>query len=45
MKKEELVLSELNNTVLMAFVEKEESFLEERLKLMESAIDQLPRKK
>jgi RNA polymerase sigma-70 factor (ECF subfamily) len=44
MKKEELVLSELNNTVLMAFVEKEESFLEERLKLMESAIDQLPKK-
>lgn len=45
MKKEELVLSELNNTVLMAFVEKEESFLEERLKLLESAIYQLPKKK
>lgn len=43
-KKEELALSELKNTVLMDFVEKDESFLEERMKLLESAIDQLPKK-
>ena len=44
LKKEEVVLADLKNTVLMDFVEKDESILEERMKLLESAIDQLPKK-
>ena len=44
LKKEEVVLADLKNTVLMDFVEKDESILEERMKLLESAIDQLPNK-
>ncbi|MCK0191410.1 sigma-70 family RNA polymerase sigma factor [Arenibacter sp. F20364] len=35
---------EIKNTVLMDFVERDESLLEERMQLLESAIDQLPKK-
>tara|TARA_R110000868_G_scaffold1647_4_gene13283 strand:- start:938 stop:1513 length:576 start_codon:yes stop_codon:yes gene_type:complete len=44
LKKEELALLEIKNTVLIDFVEKDESVLEERMKLLETAIDQLPKK-
>ena len=44
LKKEEVALADLKNTVLMDYVEKDENVLEARMKLLESAIDQLPNK-
>lgn len=44
LKKEEVALSELKNSVLLDFMERDETVLEERMKLLESAIDQLPKK-
>lgn len=44
LKKEELALLDIKNSVLIDFVEKDENILEERIKLLELAIDQLPRK-
>ena len=44
LKKEELTLLELKNSVLIDIIERDDSVLEERIKLLESAIDQLPRK-
>jgi len=43
-KKEEEALASLKNNAIMEFVEKDESVLEERMKLLELAIDQLPKK-
>ncbi|GBF20708.1 MULTISPECIES: RNA polymerase sigma factor [Arenibacter] len=44
LKKEEVALLELKNNILLDFVERDESLLEERMQLLESAIDQLPKK-
>jgi len=44
LKKEEVALLELKNSVLIDFVERDETVLEERMKLLEFAIDQLPKK-
>jgi RNA polymerase sigma-70 factor (ECF subfamily) len=44
LKKEEVALSELKNSVLLDIVERDETVLKERMKLLESAIDQLPKK-
>ncbi|MCK0147198.1 RNA polymerase sigma-70 factor [Arenibacter sp. F26102] len=44
LKQEEVALADLKNTILMDLVETDETVLEERLKLLESAIDQLPKK-
>lgn len=44
LKKEEVALSELKNSALLDFMERDETVLEERMKLLESAIDQLPKK-
>ena len=43
-KKEEVALEDIKNNAIMEFVEKDESLLEERMKLLESAIEQLPKK-
>ncbi|MFD2789269.1 RNA polymerase sigma factor CnrH [Arenibacter antarcticus] len=44
LKKEELALLELKNDILVDFEERDEAVLEERMKLLEKAIDQLPKK-
>ncbi|WP_157941248.1 MULTISPECIES: RNA polymerase sigma factor [Arenibacter] len=44
LKKEEVALLEIKNSILIDFVERDETVLEEKMKLLESAIDQLPKK-
>ena len=44
LKKEEVALADLKNKSIMEFVDMDESLLEERMKLLELAIDQLPKK-
>lgn len=44
LKKEEFALADIKNSILMDFVERDESVMEERIKLLEMAISQLPKK-
>jgi len=44
LKKEELALLEIKNSVLIDFVERDETILEEKIQLVNRAIDQLPKK-
>ncbi|RTE52276.1 RNA polymerase sigma-70 factor [Arenibacter aquaticus] len=43
-KKEEVALADLKNNTIMEFEDMDESLLEEKMKLLELAIDQLPKK-
>src|SRR5690606_28262069 len=43
-KKEEVALADLKNSIFLDFVEMDETILEERIKLVETAISQLPKK-
>lgn len=44
LKKEELALADIKYSILIGFVESDETILEERIKLVEAAISHLPKK-